>query len=120
MGHLAGVVDLVADHTVCVEGEPVSPEASRILVRASTTLSPSFEHMVLKQLSSNLTVPISSLSHMALKQLSEERLKQNGKQGVWKVFADGMGKFKFLAIVNVGLHFLSFWKEESSSVKNDF
>jgi mRNA turnover protein 4 len=26
-----GVVELVADYTVCTEGEPVSPEASRIL-----------------------------------------------------------------------------------------
>lgn len=30
--HNAGVVELVADYTVCKEGEPVSPEASRILV----------------------------------------------------------------------------------------
>jgi hypothetical protein len=30
--HNAGVVELVADYTVCTEGEPVSPEASRILV----------------------------------------------------------------------------------------
>lgn len=32
--HSAGVVELVADHTVCTEGDQVSPEASRILVRS--------------------------------------------------------------------------------------
>ena len=29
----AGVVELVADYTVCKEGEAISPEASRILVK---------------------------------------------------------------------------------------
>lgn len=34
--HNAGVVELVADYTVCTDGEPVSPEASRILVHSSS------------------------------------------------------------------------------------
>lgn len=29
----AGIVELVADYTVCKEGETISPEASRILVK---------------------------------------------------------------------------------------
>ena len=29
----AGVIELVSDYTVCTEGEHISPEASRILVK---------------------------------------------------------------------------------------
>lgn len=35
---LAGVVELVADFTVCKEGEPISPEGSRILVNLPVNL----------------------------------------------------------------------------------
>lgn len=34
----AGVVELVADYTVCTEGQNISPEASRILVLFSSCL----------------------------------------------------------------------------------